>query len=98
MAHIVKINNFRGILGKSRNPEFYKMLKFHNFNFDLKFLLNWSFFQYEPKVLDLKKVFSNLELEAQGRGITMGVTHQLLLGPFYYIALYWGIKIKTHTV
>ena len=32
-----------------------------------------------------KKVFSNLELEGQGRGIIMGVTRLLLLGPFYYI-------------
>ena len=32
-----------------------------------------------------KKVFSNLELEGQGRGIIMGVTHLLLLGPFYTI-------------
>ena len=37
------------------------------------------------KLGDLKKVFSNLELEGQGRGIIMGVTRLLLLGPFYYI-------------
>ena len=37
-----------------------------------------------------KKVFSNLEPEEQGRGIIMGVTLPLLLGSFYYIALYWG--------
>ena len=32
-----------------------------------------------------KKVFINLELYGQGRGIIMGVTRLLLLGPFYYI-------------
>ena len=31
------------------------------------------------------KVFINLELEGKGRGIFMGVTHLLLLGPFYFI-------------
>ena len=34
---------------------------------------------------DLKKVCNNLELEGRGRGIIMGVTHLLLLGPFYTI-------------
>ena len=37
------------------------------------------------KLWDLKKVLSNLEMEGQGRGIIMGVTHPLLLGPFYYL-------------
>ena len=37
------------------------------------------------KLWDLKNVFSNLELEGQGRDIIMGVTHLLLLGPFYTI-------------
>ena len=37
------------------------------------------------KLWDLKKGFSNLELEGQGRGIIMGVTRLLLLGPFYTI-------------
>ena len=37
------------------------------------------------KLLDLKKVLSNLEPEGQGRGIIMGVTRLLLLGPFYTI-------------
>ena len=37
------------------------------------------------KLWDLKKVFSNLELEGQGRGIIMGGTRLLLLGPFYTI-------------
>ena len=87
LAHNGKITNFRGILGQSWNSEFHKvkMLKFQNFNFDLKFLWNWSFFHYKPKVLDLKKVSSNLEPEGQGRGIIMGVTCLLLLGPFYTI-------------
>ena len=31
------------------------------------------------KLLDLKKVFNNLELEGQGKGIIMGVTRLLLL-------------------
>ena len=37
------------------------------------------------KLWDLKKVFSNLEPEGQGRGIVIGVTRLLLLGPFYTI-------------
>ena len=37
------------------------------------------------KLWDLKKVFSNLELEGQGHGIIMGGTRLLLLGPFYTI-------------
>ena len=37
------------------------------------------------KLQDLKKVLSYLELEGQGRGIIMEVTHPLLLGPFYLI-------------
>ena len=37
------------------------------------------------KIWDLKKVFSNLELEGQGRGIIIEVTHLLLIGPFYTI-------------
>ena len=61
--------------------------EFQSFNFDLKFLWNWSFFHYEPKVLDLKKVFSNLEPEGQGRGIIKGVTRLLLLWPFYTIQI-----------
>ena len=42
-------------------------------------------FSIMKKLWDLKKVFSNLELEGQGRGIIMGVTRLLLLEPFYYI-------------
>ena len=37
------------------------------------------------KLWDLKKGFSNLELEGQRHGIIMGVTLLLLLGPFYTI-------------
>ena len=37
------------------------------------------------KLWDLKKVFSNLEPEGQGRGIIMRVTHLLLLELFYTI-------------
>ena len=40
---------------------------------------------YNGKMLDLKKVFSNLEPVGQGRGIIMGLTRLLLLGPFYTI-------------
>ena len=36
------------------------------------------------KLWDLNKVLSNLEAEEQGRGIIMGVTRLLLLGPFMY--------------
>ena len=39
------------------------------------------------KLLDLRKVLSSLEPVGQGRGIIMGVTRLLLLGPFYYIAI-----------
>ena len=37
------------------------------------------------KLWDLKKGFSNLELEGQRHGIIMGVTCLLLLGQFYTI-------------
>ena len=81
------MTNFREILDQSWNSEIHKvkLLKLQNFNFDLKFLWNLSVFHHEPKVLDLKKVFSNLEPEGQGRGIIMGVTRLLLLRSFYYI-------------
>ena len=42
-------------------------------------------FSIMKKLWDLKKVYSNLEPERQGRGIIMGVTRLLLLGPFYTI-------------
>jgi hypothetical protein len=38
-----------------------------------------------------KKVLSNLKAEEQGHGIIIGVTRLLLLGPFYYKALYCGV-------
>ena len=87
LDHNGKMTNFRGILGQSWNSEIHKvkLLKLQNFNFDLKFLWNLSVFHYEPKILDLKKVFSNLETEGQGRGTIMGLTRLLLLGPFYTI-------------
>ena len=50
------------------------------------------------KLRDLKKGLSKLEVEGQGRGIIMGVTRLLLLGPFYYIALYWGGIKLCHTL
>ena len=37
------------------------------------------------KLLDLKKVLSDLELEQQGRGIIMEVTRPILLGSFYLV-------------
>ena len=67
-----------------------KLLKFKTSNFDLKFLWNWSFF-YTEKIMRFKKVLNNLEAKGQGLGIIMGVTLLLLLRPFYYIALYWGL-------
>ena len=48
------------------------------------------------KLLDLKKVFNNLELEGQGRGIIMGVTCLLLLGQFYTIQTKTNKKIQTN--
>ena len=43
------------------------------------------------------RFLSNLELAGQGHGIIMGVTRLLLLGPFYYIALYWVVQnYETH--
>ena len=66
-----------------------------SFNIDLTFLWNWSFFHYEPKVLDLKKVFSNLEPEGQGHGIIKGVTHLHLLGPFYTIQIKFYVLFCT---
>ena len=44
------------------------------------------------KILDLKKVLSDLELEGQGFGMIIGVTHTLHLGPFYYIAIICHLK------
>ena len=89
LVHNGKLTNFKGILGQGWNSEVSAILpyEFQSFNFDLKFLCNWSFFHNEPKVLDLKKVFSNLEPEWQGRGIIKGVTRLLLIGPFYTIQI-----------
>ena len=42
-----------------------------------------------------KKGFSNLEPEGQGRGIIMGVTRLLLLGPFYTIQMQFYILFCT---
>ena len=50
-------------------------------------------FRSKLKILDSKIFLSNLESEGQRRGIIMGVTRLLLLEPFYYIALYWGIDL-----
>ena len=95
------MNSFRGILGQCWNSEFHKvkLLKFQSFKFDLKFLWNWSFFNYE-KIMIFKKVLNNLEAEEQVHGIIMGVTCLFLLGPFYYIALiFTGVyRNMNHTV
>ena len=66
-----------------------KLLKFKTFNFNLKSFLNWSLFH--KRIMRFEYVLSNLEQEGQRHGIIMGVTGLLLLGPFYYIALYWGM-------
>ena len=63
-----------------------------------KIPLKLVIFPILKKLWDLKKVFSNLELEGQGRGIIMGLTLLLLLGSFYYIVTYWGDRIMTNTV
>ena len=42
-------------------------------------------FNYKKIIWFKKKVLSNLEPEGQGCGIIIGVTHLLLLAPFYYI-------------
>ena len=49
----------------------------------------------EAIILNLEKAFSNLEQEGQGGGISMGVTHLLLLGPFYYIQTKFSILFCT---
>ena len=69
------MTSFREILGQSQNSEISAILPYEisSFNFDLKFLWNWSFFNYEKKY-EIKKLFSNLEPEGQGGGIIMGVT------------------------
>ena len=58
-------------IGQSWNSEISAILpcEIQSFNFDLWKNDQRSFFHYEPKVLDLKKVFSNLETERQGCGI-----------------------------
>ena len=43
------------------------------------------------KSKDFRKVFSNLELEEEGRGIIMGVSRLLLLVPFYTIQTWANI-------
>ena len=52
-------------------------------------------FNFETIILNLEKVFSNLEPEGQGGGIIMGVTRLLLLGPFYYIQTNFSILFCT---
>ena len=42
-------------------------------------------FSIMKKLWELKNDLSNLEEEGEGRGIIMGVTRLLLLGPFYTI-------------
>ena len=64
---------------------------FSEFQLWPKIPLKLAIFSIMKKLWYLKKVLGNLEAEGQGRGIIMGVTRLLLLGPFYYIALYWGV-------
>ena len=52
-------------------------------------------FNFETIILNLEKVFSNLEPEGQGGGIIMGVTRLLLLGLFYYIQTNFSILFCT---
>ena len=52
-------------------------------------------FNFETIILNLEKVFSNLEPEGKGGGIIMGVTRLLLLGPFYYIQTSFSILFCT---
>ena len=50
------------------------------------------------KLWDFRKVLSYLELEGQGPGIIMRVTHPLLLGPFYYVFSYVTPNISAASV
>ena len=91
------LTSFRGIYVKVESLKFqqFYLMKFdffQGFNFDLKFLWNWSFF-YTEKIMRFKKVLNNLEAKGQGLGIIMGVTLLLLLWPFYYIALYCTVNV-----
>ena len=56
LVHNGKLTNFRGILSQSWNSEVSAILpyEFQSFNFDLKFLWNWSYFHYE-KIMRFKK-------------------------------------------
>ena len=54
-----------------------------------------KYFRSKLKLLDLKKVFSNLKPGGQGGGIIMGVTRLFLLGPFYYIQTNFSILFCT---
>ena len=58
-------------------------------------LREFQIFNFETIILNLEKVFSNLEPEGQGDGIVMGVTRPLLLGPFYYIQTEFSILFCT---
>ena len=91
-AHNGKMTSFRVILGHSWNSEISAIIpsEFQLWPIHCSDTY-WSFFHYEK----IRK--SNLQPEGQGCGIIMGVTSLLLLGPFYYIALYWGLKnYETH--
>ena len=48
--------------------------------------------------LNLNKGFSNLEPAGQGRGIIMGVTRLLLLGPFYTIQMQFYLLFAVYCI
>ena len=65
-----------------------KVLNFSNstlWNFTFQLWLESGHFSIMKKLWDLKNDLSYLELEGQGQGIIMEVTHPLLLGPFYLV-------------
>ena len=62
-----------------------KIAEISEFQIWPKIPLKTVHFSIMKKLWDLNKVFSNLALVGWGRGIIMGATRLLLLGPFYYI-------------
>ena len=52
-------------------------------------------FSIMKKLWELKNDLSNLEEEGEGRGIIMGVTRLLLLGPFYTIQIQINVLFCT---
>ena len=92
------------------NPKFTKFLAFcqnnglfsalyalqkQTLSINVRKLREFWIFNFETMILNLEKVFINLEPEGQGGGIIMGVTRLLLLGPFYYIQTKFSILFCT---